>query len=76
MLLKKGDHRKVICAAVVKGRTAVSNDWIAKRLVMGLPSYASTLVQRIRRDKKEQTILKKMAVLEKSRTDPVQEISR
>jgi hypothetical protein len=32
MLMKKGDRRKVICAAVVKGRTAVGNDWLAERL--------------------------------------------
>ena len=59
MLLKKGDLRKVICAAVVKSRTAVGNDWLAERLAMGHPSYVSTLVHRIRREKKEQKILKK-----------------
>ena len=58
-LLKKGDRRKVICAAVAKGRTAVGNDWLAERLAMGHPSYVSTLVQRLRRDKKEQKILEK-----------------
>lgn len=58
-LLKKSDRRKVICAAVAKSRTAVSNDWLAERLSMGHPSYVSTLVQRVRRDKKEQRILKK-----------------
>lgn len=59
-LLKKGDRRKVICAAVAKGRTAVSNDWLAERLAMGHSSYVSTLVQKIRRDKKEEKILKKL----------------
>ncbi|MEO7339260.1 MAG: hypothetical protein ABI073_00120 [Luteolibacter sp.] len=62
ILLKKGDRRKVICAAVAKGRTAVGNDWLAERLAMGHPSHpshVSTLVQPIRRDKKEQKILKK-----------------
>jgi hypothetical protein len=58
-LLKKSDRRKVICAAVAKGRTAVSKDWLAERLAMGHPSYVSTLVQRMRQDKKEQKILKK-----------------
>ena len=58
-LLKKGDRRKVICAAVAKGRTAVSNDWLAERLAMGHSSYVSTLVQRIRRDKKEGKTLRK-----------------
>ncbi len=59
MLLKKADRRKVICAAIIKGRTVVNNDWLAERLAMGHPSYVSTLVQRIGRDKKEQKILKK-----------------
>ena len=59
MLLKKGDRRKVICAAIAKDRTAVGNEWLAERLAMGHGSYVSTLVQRIRRDKKEQRILKK-----------------
>ena len=57
--LEKGDRRKVICAAIAKGRTAVGNEWLAERLAMGHGSYVSTLVQRIRRDKKEQGILKK-----------------
>ena len=59
MLLKKGDRRKVICAAIVRSRTAVGNDWLAERLAMGHPSYVSTLVQRIRRNEKEQKTLKK-----------------
>jgi hypothetical protein len=59
MLMKKGDRRKVICAAIAKGRTAMGNEWLAERLAMGHASYVSTLVQRIRRDKKEQGILKK-----------------
>ncbi len=58
-LLKKGDRRKVICAAVAKSRTAVGNDWLAERLAMGHNSYVSTLVQRIRRDKKEEKTLRK-----------------
>ena len=36
--LKKGDPGKVVCAALVKRRTAVSNDWIAERLAMGHPA--------------------------------------
>ena len=58
-LLKKSDGRKVICAAVAKSRTEVSNDWFVERLEMGHLSYVSTLVQRMRRDKKEQKILKR-----------------
>jgi hypothetical protein len=57
--VKKGDRRKVICAAVAKGRTAVANDWLAGRLAMGHGSYVSTLVQRIRRDNKAQRTLEK-----------------
>ena len=49
----------MICAAIAKGKTAVGNEWLAERLVMGHGSYVSTLVQRIRRDKKEQKVLKK-----------------
>ncbi len=48
----------MICAAVAKGRTAVSNDWLAERLAMGHGSYVSTLVQRMRRDKKEEKVLR------------------
>ena len=59
MLLKKGDRRKVICAAIAKDRTAVGNEWLAERLAMGHGSYVSTLVHRIRRDKKEKRFLKK-----------------
>lgn len=59
MRLKKGDRRKVICAAIAKGRTTVGNDWLADRLAMGHGSYVSTLVQRIRKDEKGQRILKK-----------------
>ena len=63
LLLKKGDRRKVICAAIAKGRTAVGNEWLAERLAMGHGSYVSSLVHRIRRDKKEQRILKKCEVI-------------
>ena len=58
VLLKEGDRLKVICAAIVKARTAVGNDWLAERLAMGHGSYVSTLVQRIRRDQKEVKLLK------------------
>ena len=58
-LLKKGDRCKMICAAVAKGRTAVGNDLLAERLAMDHPPHASSLVQRLLRDKKEQKIIKK-----------------
>lgn len=48
--LRKGDPRKVICAALVKGNTSMNNDWLAKRLCMGHPAAMSQLVSRIRKD--------------------------
>lgn len=59
MLLKKGDPRKVVCAALVKARTTVSNDWIAQRLAMGHPASMSQLVHRMRREPKGEKRLKK-----------------
>ena len=58
-LLRKGDLRKVICAALVKGRTSMKNDWLAKRLCMGHPAAMSQLVSRILKDSKSLKILKK-----------------
>ena len=52
MYLKKSDPRKVICAALVKRRTAVSNAWIAERLAMGHPASMSQQVNRMRREPK------------------------
>jgi hypothetical protein len=40
-LLPKGDPRKVTCAALVKGRTAISNEWLAMRLALGHPASMS-----------------------------------
>ncbi len=57
--LRKGDPRKVICAAIVKARTAVKNDWLAKRLYMGHPASMSQLVNRARKDPKALKILRK-----------------
>jgi hypothetical protein len=51
-LLKKGDSRKVACAAMVKARTSVSNNWIVQRLAMGCPASMSHGVHRMRRDMK------------------------
>jgi REP element-mobilizing transposase RayT len=58
-LLRKGDPRKVICAALVKGLTSVKNDWLANRLCMGHPAAMSQLVNRARKDPKNLKILKK-----------------
>lgn len=59
MLLRKNDARKVICAAMVKSRTAVENEWIARRLAMGHPASMSQLVHRLRRDPKASKQLRK-----------------
>ena len=53
MLPKKGDPRKVACAALMKAHTTVDNAWIAKCLVMGHRASMSQLVHRVRRDPKE-----------------------
>ena len=58
-LLRKGDPRKVMCAAIVKRRTSVKNDWLASRLRMGHPAAMSKLVGRTLKDPKSQKILKK-----------------
>lgn len=42
--LRKGDPRKVQLATVLRSHTAVSNAWIADRLVMGHPGAVSRLV--------------------------------
>ena len=57
-LLKKGDRNKLICAVIAKGKTTVGNERLAERLATGHGSSVSTLVQRIRRDKKEQSTLR------------------
>ena len=70
-LLRKGDSRKVLCAALVKARTSVKNDWLASRLRMGHPAAMSQLVSRTLKDPKSQKILKKYGEILNSRTDPV-----
>lgn len=59
MLLKKGDRKKVICAAIAKRNTNVNNEWLAKRLCMGHSAYVSNLVNRMRKDAKDLKILEK-----------------
>lgn len=65
-LLKKGDRNKLICAVIAKGKTTVGNERLAERLAMGHGSSVSTLVQRIRRDKKEQSALRKYESIRKT----------
>lgn len=59
MKLRKSDPRKVICAALVKRRTTVSNDWLAERLAMGHSASMSQHVNRVRRDPKAAKQMKK-----------------
>ena len=60
--LRKGDERKALMAALLRGRTAVSTEWIAKRLSMGHPGSVSRQVGIVKRDRKLQ---KKLNELEK-----------
>jgi hypothetical protein len=61
-LLRKGDEGKALMAALIRGRTAASTEWIAKRLQMGHPGSVSRQVGIVKRDKK---LLKKLNELEK-----------
>jgi REP element-mobilizing transposase RayT len=61
-LLRKGDEGKALMAALIRGRTAASTEWIAKRLQMGHPGSVSRQVGIVKRDKK---LRKKLNELEK-----------
>jgi hypothetical protein len=50
--LRKDDPAKVACAALVRLRTAMPNDWIAARLAMGGSTDVSSLVNRVLKDPK------------------------
>jgi hypothetical protein len=67
VLLRKGDSRKVICAALAKEHTSMKNDWLAKRLCMGHPAAMSQLVNRARTDPANLKILKKLEKTFKSK---------
>lgn len=58
-MLRKNDARKVICAALVKSRTAVGSDRVAGRLTMGHPSSMSQSAYRLHRDPKAAKQLEK-----------------
>ena len=58
-LLRKGDPRKVMCAATVKRRTSVKNDWLPIRLRMCHLLALRQLVSRTPKDLNSQKILKK-----------------
>ena len=48
--LRKGDAAKVRVAMLIRNATTASNEWIAKRLVMGHPGSVSRLVSACGRD--------------------------
>lgn len=69
-LSRKGNPRKVISAALVKGLTSLKNDWLAKRLCKGHPAAMSQLVNRARKDPKHLKLLKKHERTFKSKDCP------
>ncbi len=50
--LRKGDERKALLAALLRQRTTVAFDWIAKRLHMGHSGSVSRQVSKVKRDQK------------------------
>jgi uncharacterized FAD-dependent dehydrogenase len=49
----------VVCTALVKRRTSVSNEWITERLAIGHPASMSQHVNRMRKEPKAARQLKK-----------------
>ena len=60
--LRKGDERKALMAALIRGRTAVSTEWLATRLCMGHSGSVSRQVVIVKRERK---LLKRLNELEK-----------
>lgn len=60
LALTKNDPGKVTCAALVRRRTAVPNEWLAARLAMGHASYVSALVNRTLRDAKARRVVERL----------------
>ncbi len=52
--LRKGDKHKAILATILRRRTAVSAEWIGRRLQMGHPGSVSRQVGIVKRDRKLQ----------------------
>jgi hypothetical protein len=50
--LRKGDERKALLATLLRSRTTVGFDWIAKRLAMGHPGSVGRQVGNVKRDRK------------------------
>ena len=57
---RKGDRAKVLVAALLRKRTAVTNGWIAERLSMGHHGSVSRLVVAASKDAKLESELKKL----------------
>jgi len=55
--LRKGHPDRMRCAALVRLRTAMENEWIAVRLAMGGSTYVSSLIHPLLRDAKERRTL-------------------
>jgi hypothetical protein len=49
---RKGDERKPLLAALLRSRTIVGFDWIAKHLAMGNSGSVSSQVGNVKRDRK------------------------
>ncbi len=58
--MRKGDRPKVLVAALLGKRTAVANDWIAKRLIMGHHRSVSRLEVAASKNAKHESELKKL----------------
>jgi hypothetical protein len=53
-MLRKGDERRSILAALIRSRTAVSTTWIANRLKMGQPGSVSRQIGLVKKSRKLQ----------------------
>jgi hypothetical protein len=60
----------MVCSALVKRRTSVSNEWIAERLAMGHPASMSQHVNRMRNGPKPARQMKKQEQALKSKDCP------
>ncbi|TAE92792.1 MAG: hypothetical protein EAZ81_01720, partial [Verrucomicrobia bacterium] len=64
---RKGIWQKALLAAMVKKHCAVSNEWIAKRLVMGHPAGMSKVAKLYQESKEGVKMMKKYEKILKSK---------
>jgi hypothetical protein len=64
---RKGIWQKALVAAMVKKHCAVSNEWIAKRLVMGHPAGMSKVAKLYQDSKEGVKMMKKYEKILKSK---------